>query len=795
MCNKTFIHHSLNSRLLIGKTISLLIVIILSALLAQRTSAQPTIISFAPASGPVGTEVTITGTNFSSTPANNIVYFGAVKSPVTSATTTTLKVNVPVGTTYQPITVTTNGLTAYSDKPFLVKFESEAGPFTASSFSTNIDFVTDIFPTDNQLSDLDGDGKPDIIVSDYYGSNLTVLNNQSTKGNIAFGSIVNLNTSGDAQGCFVGDFDGDGKQDIGAANNNTNSISIFRNQSCVGNISFGSKTDFATSAGPRNSSIGDLDGDGKADIAIANTNAASISILKNMSTTGNISFATKIDAEIGTGSVPFVCAIGDLDADGKADIVVGNRGVGYISIFRNISTPGKILLAPRMDINVSKEKAPNGISIGDLDGDGKPDVVVANFGDDFNPAWVSILRNTSTVGTISFEKNIDFFTGGAGCHSAAITDLDGDGKPDLVTDNYWDGTLSLFKNTSTSGHISFDKPVLLAAGSGPNHPKISDLDGDKKPDIEVPNIFSQSVSAFRNLIKPSLQVDAGGDTTVHLTQSQGTNCVTLTAHASRGTAPYKYSWSPGKDSTASISVCPTKTTTYTVTVTDAKGNTDSDQVKVSVVDLRPQLSIQDVTVLESQGLAAVRVRISKPTKKRILVSYTTQDKTAVNPDDYIALSAPLLFIPGFNTTAIAIIPIVNDNIQENTEQFLIRLIDPLNAGIKDGVGVVTIIDDDGLTTKAAERPGRVKEQSTSLHIQVYPNPSENAFTLQLEGGANKSPINVQVYDVAGRLIEVRNHISTGQRIRIGSSYKAGTYILVAEQGQQYIQTKVIKSGN
>ena len=84
--------------------------------------AQPAINSFTPAFGPVGTIVTIDGSGFSTIAGNNIVYFGAVKAVVTNASSTQLKVVAPPGTTYQPITVTTNYLTAYSRQPFLITF-------------------------------------------------------------------------------------------------------------------------------------------------------------------------------------------------------------------------------------------------------------------------------------------------------------------------------------------------------------------------------------------------------------------------------------------------------------------------------------------------------------------------------------------------------------------------------------------------------------------------------------------------------------------------------------------------
>src|SRR5258708_4657666 len=79
----------------------------------------PTISSFSPTSGPVGTTVTITGSNFNTTASNDVVYFGGVKATVSSATATTLKVVVAAGSTYQPISVlnTVNNLAGYSANP------------------------------------------------------------------------------------------------------------------------------------------------------------------------------------------------------------------------------------------------------------------------------------------------------------------------------------------------------------------------------------------------------------------------------------------------------------------------------------------------------------------------------------------------------------------------------------------------------------------------------------------------------------------------------------------------------
>jgi hypothetical protein len=81
-----------------------------------------------------------------------------------------------------------------------------------------------------------------------------------------------------------------------------------------------------------------------------------------------------------------------------------------------------------------------------------------------------------------------------------------------------------------------------------------------------------------------IKVDAGKDQIINL--GYGPQCETLSAQASEGTPPYRYTWSPGGFSSSSVKVCPTTTTTYTVTVTDATGNTATDEVTVKVKDAR-----------------------------------------------------------------------------------------------------------------------------------------------------------------------------------------------------------------
>ncbi len=444
----------------------------------------PTITSFSPTSGPIGTAVTITGTNFNTTAANNIIYFGAVKAVVTNANATTLNVIVPVGATYQPITVTTNGLTAFSSQSFDITFTGAGIAFTKNSFSSPINAMN----TNSSafaLGDLDGDGKID-VASGNYSSTLNIFRNISVGKTISFANAIAYMTahSGPESDNFVasvalGDFDGDGKQDIVTTSYDT--VKIFQNRSTPGNINFVPQGVFFTGDYAVNIFISDLDGDGKPDLAILNENSNSISIFRNTSTADSISFVSQ--GAYATGSYPPAMALGDLDGDGKPDLSVAERSSAF-SVYKNTSTIGSISFSARTDFPVLGY--PSGISVGDLDGDGRPDVAISNFN---NKA--SIFRNTSSPGTISFGTEIDSTTGSQPA-GISIGDLDGDGKPDLAvtnSDTTSGNSVSILKNTGNTGMISFASKVDYPAGLYPTNISIGDFDGDDKPDLCINSLI------------------------------------------------------------------------------------------------------------------------------------------------------------------------------------------------------------------------------------------------------------------------------------------------------------------
>jgi hypothetical protein len=558
--------------------------LLLLATCAVGFAQAPRIASFTPAVAKPGDVVTLTGTGFNATAANNVVFFGATRGTVTAASATSVTVTVPTGATYAPITLLNAGsvLACASVSNFNPIYAPAKTNITASDFLPKVDFATGTNPFSVAIGDLDGDGKPDLVVANFNSDNVSVLRNTSASGSIAAGSFapkVDFATGVQPRSVAIGDLNGDSKPDLVVANASSDNISVLRNTSSSGSITAGSfapKVDFATGDVPSSVAIGDLDGDGKPDLAMANEVSNNVSVLRNTSSSGSItagSFAPTVD--FAAGGAPRSVAIGDLDGDGKPDLVVANLFSNTVSVLRNTSTSGSITagsFAPTVDFATGG--GPVSVAIGDLDGDGKPDLAVANSGS----ISVSVLRNTSSSGSItagSFAPIVNFATG-FGPRSVAIGDLDGDGKPDLAVVNEFSSTVSVLRNTSASGSItasSFAPKVDFATGDAPYSVAIGDLDGDGKPDLAAANLNSSTVSVLRNADIVSLIPAITSFTPTSgcaLTSSvtiTGTNFTGATAVSIGGTAATSFTVNSATQITATVG----NGTTGTIQVTTPSG--------------------------------------------------------------------------------------------------------------------------------------------------------------------------------------------------------------------------------
>ena len=465
----------------------------------------PTITAISPKTGKVGDSVTITGTEFDATAANNKVFFGATKATVTAASLSSLTVTVPTGATFGPLQVIVHNRTAESDDFFQPTFSGEFPTIDASTLAAKVDFATGTDPVSVHLADFDGDGKVDMAVSNSTTNNVSVFENTSS-GSITFAAKADFAAGTSPWGMDVGDLDGDGLLDMAAPNNTTNNVSVFRNTSS-GSISFAAKVDFASGTVPNDLAFADFDGDGKLDMVTANNTATTASVFRNTSTSGSItaaSFSAKVDFT--TGTTPSAVEVADIDGDGETDFVVTNFATDNVSVFRNTSTAGTIDAASfAAKVDFASGTGPRFLALGDVDGNGKPEMVVANE----TANTISIFRNTAVSGMItggSFAAKVDY-TVQTDPYNIAFGDLDGDNKPDIAVSHRTTAAFSLFRNKSVSGTIdanSLDTRVDFTTANDLRGVAIGDLDGDQKPDVVVTDFTANNLSVFRNLTPTTL---------------------------------------------------------------------------------------------------------------------------------------------------------------------------------------------------------------------------------------------------------------------------------------------------
>jgi uncharacterized protein YjdB len=522
----------------------------------------PTIISVSPDNANPGASITITGTNFNSTPVNNIVFFGATRATVTSASATSLTTTLPAGASYDMVSVNNlaSNLTAYSQYRFLPTYDNSPYIAGMTNFSNKVDFDAGTLTTFDVSVDIDGDGMPDIAVVNSTSNTFSVLRNTSSPGALSFDAHVDFATASNPACIAAGDLDGDGKPDVVIANGNSDKISVYLNTSTPGSVSFTAKTDYLVPNKPLSVIIGDIDGDGKADIATANRNAGSISVLRNTCDPGSISFDARIDYAV--GSDPYEVTMGDLDGDSKNDLVVANSGSNSISFFRNTSSAGTISFEAKFD--TSGLNAPYSVEIGDLDDDGKPEVVVTNY----SGATASVFRNIGSPGTVSFAAKTEFVINGGG-FNIALGDIDGDGKADMAASNIGGSRVVVLLNTSSAGSLSFANKMQFSTLGAPRSVAINDLDGDGKPDLAIGSQVASSVSVLRNnplsYIAGNTAICAGSTTTLVDSATGGTWTSSNTSVATVGTSDGIVTGITGGTARITYTV-PGGTTTIVVTV-------------------------------------------------------------------------------------------------------------------------------------------------------------------------------------------------------------------------------------
>jgi hypothetical protein len=360
---------------------------------------------------------------------------------------------------------------------------SRAVPYGAGAFSA--DSVA--------VADMNGDGKPDLLVAN--DSSVAVL---LGNGDGTFQSAVNHSSGGDTPSFVaVADVNGDRKADLLVTNLSSDTVGVLLGN---GDGTFQPAVTYSTGGSlPEAVAVADVNGDGKADLLVVNYYFMSPNVAVLLGN-GDGTFQPAVTHNLLQSASSL--AVADVNSDDKPDLVVGGPSVKVL-LGNGDGTFQPPVGYPSKGLFVSS------VVIADVNGDGKPDVVAANcaprrVANCFSGAGsVAVLLGN---GDGSFQPAVTHPSGGYNARSLAVTDVDGDGKLDVVVANWCSSANCIEDSPGVLG-------VLLGRGDGTfkslstydpggdlsDSVATADVNGDSRPDVVVANSVSGTVGVLLNI--------------------------------------------------------------------------------------------------------------------------------------------------------------------------------------------------------------------------------------------------------------------------------------------------------
>ncbi len=357
------------------------------------------------------------------------------------------------------------------------------------------------FIDDAAVDDFNGDGLPDIVTGTANNEGFDNLAVYLNNGNGTFQPPV-FSGSASPLSIATGDFNGDGKTDVAMQAAASSTISVrFGN----GDGSFGPATSYPV--GGSSLVAADLNGDGYPDLVVWQNSTFNVAVLINK---GDGTFYAATEYTVPGYFLGYVSAIGDVNGDGKLDLVTGAASTsGYqISVLPG-NGDGTFAAPVSTPVVLNGDGSPVVAALGDLNGDGKLDIVMAN---DVGPVSVALGNGDGTFGSITQYPINDPYNAGSAYQGAeiatpvgiAIVDVNGDGRADVAAVYSWafTGYLQLFLGNGdgtlqSAAVYLYDSPSSLA---------FSDLNGDGRVDFVSATSETDSVDILEGAVGPFLNV-------------------------------------------------------------------------------------------------------------------------------------------------------------------------------------------------------------------------------------------------------------------------------------------------
>jgi len=340
------------------------------------------------------------------------------------------------------------------------------------SFAAAHSFAAGTSPTSVAVGDFNGDNKPDLAVTNQHG--VSVLLADGAGGFQLFVQYTYAAAS-NPQSVAAGNFNADGKLDLAVVNQGSGTVTILMGN---GDGSFQVGSTYPAGSNPRRVIVGDFNGDKIADLAIVDSGAApgtsGVSVLLG---NGDGTFQAARFTAAGTTSLSL--AMGDFDRDGKVDLAVANTGSDDVSVLLG---NGNGTFQPAVNYSLNQpgiSVSPTSVTVADFDMDGKLDLAVATP-DVKGYAVLLGLGNGAFQVPVHYTLDDPNFVNNN--NTLLAVDMNGDNKPDLVLANYSANHVTILLG---AGDGTFPNSFSYAAGPEPTFVAVADFNGDSILDLAV----------------------------------------------------------------------------------------------------------------------------------------------------------------------------------------------------------------------------------------------------------------------------------------------------------------------